>query len=87
MQKQFEINRTKIKHGCQSGRKGLTQNFKSDLPLDGHKSTWQNFANRTHCHLLVRKNINYLFKRPTGWCTAEETAEFSAAEEPEAVLP
>ena len=29
----FEINRTKIEGGCQSGRKVVTHNFKSDLSL------------------------------------------------------
>ena len=33
MQKKFEINRTKIKDGCQSGRKVVAHNSKSDLPL------------------------------------------------------
>ena len=33
MHKKFEINRTKIKGGCQSGRKLVTHNSKSDLPL------------------------------------------------------
>ena len=33
MHKKFEINRTKIKGGCQSGRKVVTLNSKSDLPL------------------------------------------------------
>ena len=33
MQKKFEINWTKIKGGCQSGRKVETHNSKSDLPL------------------------------------------------------
>ena len=33
MQKKFEINREKIKGGCQSGRKVVTHNSKSDLPL------------------------------------------------------
>ena len=33
MHKKFEINRTKIRGGCQSGRKVVTQNSKSDLPL------------------------------------------------------
>ena len=33
MHKKFEINRTKIKGGCQSGRKVVTHNSKSDLPL------------------------------------------------------
>ena len=33
MYKKFEINQTKIKSGCQTGRKVLTYNSKSDLPL------------------------------------------------------
>ena len=33
MHKKFEINRTKIKVGCQSGRKVVPQDSKSDLPL------------------------------------------------------
>ena len=33
MHKKFEINRSKIKDGCQSGRKLVTHNSKSDLPL------------------------------------------------------
>ena len=33
MHKKFVINRTKIKGGCQSGRKVVTHNSKSDLPL------------------------------------------------------
>ena len=33
MHKKFEINRTKIKGGSQSGRKVVTHNSKSDLPL------------------------------------------------------
>ena len=31
--KKFEINRTKIKGGCQSGRKVVPHDSKSDLPL------------------------------------------------------
>ena len=31
--KKFRINRTKIKGGCQSGRKVVTHNSRSDLPL------------------------------------------------------
>ena len=34
MRKKSEINRIKIKGGCQSGRKGVTHNTKSDLPLE-----------------------------------------------------
>ena len=33
MHKKFEINLRKIKGGCQSGRKVVTYNSKSDLPL------------------------------------------------------
>ena len=33
MHKKFERNQTKIKIGCQSGRKVVTHNSKSDLPL------------------------------------------------------
>ena len=34
MHKKFEINRTKIKGSCQSGRKVVTHNSMSDLPLN-----------------------------------------------------
>ena len=34
MHKKFEINRTKIKASCQWGRKLVTNDSKSDLPLD-----------------------------------------------------
>ena len=33
MYKKFEINLTKIKGGCQSGKKVVPHNSKSDLPL------------------------------------------------------
>ena len=33
MHKKFEINRIKIKGGCQSVRKAVTHSSKSDLPL------------------------------------------------------
>ena len=33
MNKKFEINQTKIKGGCQSGREVVTHNSKSDLTL------------------------------------------------------
>ena len=33
MHKKFEINQTKIKGGYQSGRKVVTHDSKSDLPL------------------------------------------------------
>ena len=34
MHKKFEINQTKIKDDCQSGRKVVINDSKSDLPLD-----------------------------------------------------
>ena len=33
MHRKFEINLTKIKDGCQSGKKVVAHNSKSDLPL------------------------------------------------------
>ena len=30
----FEVNQTKIRDGCQSGRKVITHDAKSDLPID-----------------------------------------------------
>ena len=33
MHKKLDVNRTKIKGGCQSGRKVVTHTSKSDLPL------------------------------------------------------
>ena len=33
MHKKFEINQTKVEGGCQSGRKVVTHNSKSDLLL------------------------------------------------------
>ena len=33
MHKKYDINLTKIKSGCQSGRKVVTHNSKSDLPV------------------------------------------------------
>ena len=41
MHKKFEINRTNIKGGCQLGRKVVTHNSKSDLPLE-HNSWFKN---------------------------------------------
>ena len=37
MNKKIEINQTKIKGGCQLGRKVVTQNSKSDLSLNETK--------------------------------------------------
>ena len=38
MHKKFVGKWTKIKGGCQSGRKMVTHNSKSDLPIDSFKS-------------------------------------------------
>ena len=35
MHKKFEINQTKVKGGCQSGRKVVPYGSKSDVPIDG----------------------------------------------------
>ena len=40
MPDKFEINRTKIKGGCQSGRKVVTHDSKSNLPLASSSSQW-----------------------------------------------
>ena len=42
MHKKFEKHRTKIKGVCQSGRKAVTHNSKSDLPLGKHKKMRRN---------------------------------------------
>ena len=34
MHMKFQINQTKIESGCQSGRKAVSHDSKSDLPLD-----------------------------------------------------
>ena len=41
MHKKFEIHRTKIKGGCQSGRKVVTHNSKIDLPLVSTLKTYR----------------------------------------------
>ena len=44
MHKKFEINRIKIKGGCQSGRKVVPHDSKSDLPLSGIHEEKHNFS-------------------------------------------
>ena len=56
MHKKFEINRTKIKGGCQLGRKVVTHNSKSDLPL-GKKKKNQNTQNSNFG--LSQRNDNF----------------------------
>ena len=46
MHKKFEINWTKIKASCQSGRKVVTHDSKSDLPLACNE--FKKIKNRTH---------------------------------------
>ena len=45
MHKKFEINGTKIKGGCQSGRKFIPYESKSDLPLKIPLYLWHNTRN------------------------------------------
>ena len=51
MHKKFEINRTKVKGGCQSGRKVVTHNSKSDLPLNDNKLGMYHELNSEHLGL------------------------------------
>ena len=51
MHKKFVMNRTKIKGSCQSGRKVVTHNSKSDLPLAQLVKKELLFAGE-NCHLL-----------------------------------
>ena len=53
MQKKFEINRTKIKGGCQSGRKVLTHDSMSELPLD----PYSNIEHQSVVYLLQKVQI------------------------------
>ena len=81
MQKKFEINRTKIKGGCQSGRKMVTHNSKSDLPCpkNAHHVRGQivlqsikintGILNRFHRsrHQLIFIFICFFFRCPVDW--------------------
>ena len=65
MYKKFEIDRTKFKGGCQSGRKVVLYDSKSDLPLRMDKKIpqlWEIFFSTTnstlHCATLVVNVIN-----------------------------
>ena len=48
----LEVNQTKIKGGCQSGRKVVTHNSKSDLPLG-------------QINNIVKKTLAFLKKKTT----------------------
>ena len=53
MNKTFEINRTKIKGGCQSGRKVVTNNSKSDFLLAYLAPNSKYGQVALHCGLVV----------------------------------
>ena len=55
MQKKFEMNRTKIKGCCQSGRNVVTHNFKSDLPLE-KQGFYASLINEMHISPAARKS-------------------------------
>ena len=63
MHKKFEINRTKIKGGCQSRRKVLAHNSKSDLPLAFY-------------HLFFLIPVCPISKRVLVWPLNEDQEEF-----------
>ena len=53
MCKKFEINRTKIKGGCHLGRKVVTHNSKSDLPLTNNNYQLGKLESVLVCHLTA----------------------------------
>ena len=62
MQKKFEINRTNIKGGCQSARKVVTHNSKSDLPLHlfgVHVGWLDGWGMLTYCMQLYKQRAHY----------------------------
>ena len=62
MHKKFEINRTKIKGGCQSGRKMVTHNSKSDLPL--HIRYFDETPNLDLVFCMKKNSWDYLVENP-----------------------
>ena len=68
MQKKFEINRTNIKGGCQSGRNVVTHNSKRDLPLLGGYVAYS-FERISFCQTtktLIGNGWPYIFERLAG---------------------
>ena len=57
MHKKFEIDQTKIKGSCQSGRKVVTHDSMSDLPLS--KSETPPFP-----LIFLKKDTNIMFIKP-----------------------
>ena len=70
MQKKFEINRTKIKGGCQSGRKVVTHYSKSDFPLG--VVTKVIFGKRVFVGLIQKKDLWAI--DTNGFCDASNSA-------------
>ena len=72
MYKKFEINQTKIKGGYQSGRKVVTHNSKSDLPLergvvdddDGEKMYLKCAASRSRPFFPSTQSMNHRRNAP-----------------------
>ena len=60
MYKKFEINQTKIKGGCQSGRKVVPHDSKSDLPLALHAWHCSQFILNPWCLLSFLRFISRL---------------------------
>ena len=60
MHKKFEIKRTKIKGGCQSGRKVVTHNSYSDLPLVQVKAVPLFFPTDRHPQSLFDLQQNHM---------------------------
>ena len=76
MHRKFEINQTKIKGGCQSGRKVITHNSKSDLPLSHIVLLRSRFVKRK-----MRQIHNQQNKRTRGrkWAECGAVGALSAA--------
>ena len=60
MHKKFEINWTKIKGSCQLGRKMVTQNSKSDLPLERKKYNSRLTATLNLCLIYLKLLVHVL---------------------------
>ena len=56
MDKKFEINRAKIKAGCQSGRKVVPHDSKSDLPLDTYTT-----GDKVKYSIMLSLVMQYIF--------------------------
>ena len=69
MHKKFEINWTKIKDGCQSGRKVVTHNSKSDLPLVNTIKS----IHTTVGYPTMTAHLQYFFLSTATFLTASET--------------